>query len=86
MQNFIIASFATFYFAHAVVNTHGLFNLFDTLRTHLPHGGLLTCFTCSAFWLGLLAALVLGEPAVVGVGAAGVAVFLYRYSGGDMVK
>lgn len=54
LLSLILLAFATFYVTYAVTRTKGLFNVFQGARERLPHGGLLTCHTCLAFWVSLV--------------------------------
>lgn len=49
----LILSCAVWYIAYAVTSTHGAFKMFERLRK-LPHGGLLDCPVCLAFWVALI--------------------------------
>lgn len=78
---------ATFYVALSVGRTHGPFNVFETIRTRWPLGGLMTCPVCLSFWAAIGAYLVwlVWPPALYMLAAAGGAAFLYRYTGGEAV-
>lgn len=54
LLNLILLAFAAFYVTYAVTRTKGLFKAFEYARDKLPHGGLLTCHTCLAFWVSLV--------------------------------
>lgn len=78
---------ATFYGAVAIVKP-GPWRVFDWLRAHLPHGGLLSCPVCLAFWLSLIFYGLIGVGLswiVYAIAPAGLAVFAWRYSGGEHV-
>lgn len=47
----IVIALATLYLSYALTKTHGPFEVFATIRTKLPLGGLTTCMVCAAFWL-----------------------------------
>lgn len=84
LPDLLILALATWYIAHAVVNTHGPFNAFATLRGRFPLGGLLTCTVCLSLWIALLLWLIWQTPAqpIVYVPAlAGAALMLGSYSG-----
>lgn len=81
----IALSLAVFYVALSVGRTHGPFNVFDTIRTRWPLGGLMTCPICLSIWaaLALYGLLLIAPPAVYVFAAAGAASFAYRWSGGE---
>lgn len=80
----LILTAATFYFAHAISSTHGPYNVFDTLKARFPLGGLTKCFVCLSIWLAVLFWFVFQwEPRIVEpIAIAGLAVILWRYTGG----
>lgn len=53
-EAFAVLTLATFYIALAVTSTHGVAGSFEWMRSHVPHGGLLTCFICFSFWVALV--------------------------------
>lgn len=78
---------ATFYAAIAITKS-GPWHVFDRLRARVPHGGLLSCPVCLAFWLSLLfyGLVAAGLSWVVyAVAPAGLAVFAWRYTGAEHV-
>lgn len=92
----LILSLATFYAAYAVSRTAGPFNVFATITAFcLSHkwlegfGHLLKCFYCVAFWAGVVFYLVLQTqfaPVALPFAAAGVAAFMFRWTGGIHVE
>lgn len=72
---------ATWYVAYAVTSTHGPFNAFEWARKHLPHGGLLTCPVCLAFWTALVLVIVPYGVVIDALAIAGIAMLLHGYAG-----
>jgi hypothetical protein len=72
---------AVFYLTYVIIKTHGPFNIFQRLRDKLPHGGLLTCPWCSAFWIALLVLLVPPGVVIDALAVAGIAMLVYGWSG-----
>lgn len=74
---------ATWYGAYAPTSTHGPFNVFEWLRKTIPHGGLLVCPVCLAFWIALILVWVtIGHiDLVLTLGFAGLAMILHSWSG-----
>lgn len=80
---------ATWYAAYSVATKGGPWNVFGWLRQHVPLGGLTTCIVCLAFWCGALFylfSLTALAPVVYPFAAAGGAILLYRYTGGNHVE
>lgn len=80
----LILVLATWYVDHAVINTHGPFNVFATLRGRFRLGGLTTCMVCAAPWIAAVLYLVARtplQPLVVLLAIAGGALMLGSYSG-----
>lgn len=79
-------SLAVFYSAYSVSNTVGPFSLFHRMRESDGFiGALAGCLICSSIWFAaLFYILLLVVPYVVYVfAAAGMSVFLFRYTGGS---
>jgi ABC-type transport system involved in cytochrome c biogenesis permease subunit len=83
--NAVLLMLATWYLSYAMTKTHGPFGAFNWLRVHVPAGGLTTCMVCLSLWTGLLfyLALVYLPVVVYPFAAAGGAILLHRYTGGD---
>ena len=81
MTDLLITALATWYVAYAVTSTHGPFNVFSTLRHKLPHGGLLDCPICLAFWAALI--LLLAPMGIVtqALAVAGAAMLMHGIAG-----
>ena len=54
IETMVILVGATWYAAYAPTSTHGPFKVFEWLRHTIPHGGLLSCPVCLAFWVALI--------------------------------
>lgn len=83
-----ILTLATWYAAYSVATKGGPWNVFEWLRQHVPLGGLTQCIVCLAFWFGAafyLLSLTPLAPVVYPFAAAGGAILLYRYTGGNRV-
>lgn len=80
----LVIALATLYLSYALTKTHGPFELFATIRTKLPLGGLTTCMVCAAFWIAALFYLLWLtplQPLVYVFAAAGGAVLASYYVG-----
>jgi hypothetical protein len=84
--NFAVAMLAVFYLSYVMTQTAGPFKIFSTLRRIAPLGGLTLCIYCLSVWIGAIACIMVMTPAAFVVypfAAAGAAMLLYRYTGGD---
>lgn len=81
MIDLLLIVLATWYVSYALTSTHGPFNFFDTLRKNLPHGGLLDCPVCLAFWAALILLLVPMGIVVQALALAGGAMLLHSFAG-----
>lgn len=72
---------ATWYISHALTSTHGIAGSFEWARKHLPHGGLLECPVCLAFWTALILVLVPYGIVIDALAIAGAAMLAHGYSG-----
>lgn len=87
MTDLVLVALATWYVSYSLTSTHGPFNIFDTLRKSLPHGGLLDCPVCLAFWAALILLLVPMGVVVQALAMAGAAMLMHglanwRFGGG----
>lgn len=85
----LILVLATFYLSYAVAKTHGPYNIFATLRSKVPLGGLTGCIICLAFWVALLNGWLITTQVrtfVYVLAVAGGAILMYRYTGGEHVS
>lgn len=75
---------STFYLSHAITNTSGPFQAFSWARTHIPHGGLLSCIVCIAPYIAALLLLSYQFTSIIIYicAAAGASVLAYRWTGG----
>ncbi len=81
----ILALFA-WYVSFVLIKTDGPLKLFLRLRTLTTIGGLLLCIWCLCPWVAALGYLLMQTalfPIVYIGAAAGGAMFLHRYSGGE---
>lgn len=88
LADFTLLVLATWYSAYIIATKGGPFNVFGWLREHFPLGGLTTCIVCLAVWCGAVFYICLITPLapiVYPFAAAGGAVLLYRYTGGNRV-
>ena len=79
---------AAWYWAVVIALTHGPWRVFERLRTRAPLGGLTTCVYCLAIWLALgfwLLSQTPAAPLVFISAGAGAAIFLHRWTGGDLL-
>lgn len=81
MPDWITLALAVWYIAYAVTKTHGPFNIFERLRKHLPHGGLLDCPVCLSFWAALMLLLLPRGILVDALAIAGLAMLAHGYTG-----
>lgn len=81
MDNLIILALATWYIAYSVTSTHGIGGSFDWLRKNLPHGGLLDCPVCLAFWAALILAFAPMGIVTQALAIAGGAMILHGFAG-----
>ncbi len=81
MIDLVLIALATWYVSYAVTSTHGPFKVFEWLRKTLPHGGLLDCPVCLAFWAALILLLVPMGIVVQALALAGGAMLLHSFSG-----
>ena len=84
----VILALATWRVAYMVAKERGPFSVFDRLRTALPLGGLTACLYCVSVWVSaafyvLWASGILWAAQLCAV--SGLAIMLYRYTGGDHV-
>lgn len=84
--DFLILLLATWYAAYVVATKGGPWDVFGWLRLHAPLGGLTKCIVCLAFWFGIVFYVLLLTPlapVVYPFSAAGAAILLYRFTGGQ---
>lgn len=83
VETVVILVGATWYAAFAPTSTDGPFKVFEWLRKTLPHGGLLACPVCLAFWVSLfLVWVTVGHiDLVLTLGFAGMAMLLHGLAG-----
>lgn len=81
MTDLLIITLATWYVSYAVSSTHGMFGIFERARKSLPHGGLLDCPVCLAFWVALILLLVPMGVVVQALAVAGAAMLAHSASG-----
>lgn len=83
IETLVILVGATWYAAYAPVGTHGPYGVFDWLRKNIPHGGLLACPVCLAFWAALILVWVtVGHiDIVLTLGCAGLAMLFHGIAG-----
>jgi hypothetical protein len=81
MPDLLIPALACWYIAYALTKTHGPFSAFEWMRKHLPHGGLLECPVCLAFWAALVLLLVPSGIVVNALAVAGLAMLAHGYTG-----
>lgn len=78
-MEYVILAFATYYICEAINTTDGPFNVFYKLR-HLKYSKAFECYTCLAFWVGMVLSLLVSVDIkswiIGGLAAAGAAVFL----------
>lgn len=85
----ILVVLAVFYWSYVICFTDGPFGTFSWLRGHVSLGGLTGCPYCLAPWIAaLFLALsvlggVVGDIIIAIFGIAGMAMLLYRYTGGS---
>lgn len=72
---------ATWYVSYALTSTHGPFHAFDRLRVKVPHGGLLSCPVCLAFWAALVLLLLPHGVVIDALALAGLAMLLHGFTG-----
>lgn len=81
LVDLLVSSLAAWYVSYAVTSTYGPFGVFDWLRTHLPHGGLLDCPVCLAFWAALVLLLLPMGIVTQAFAVAGGAMILHGLGG-----
>lgn len=81
MLNLVILALAVWYVSYALTSTHGPFHVFEWMRKRLPHGGLLECPVCLAFWAALVLYLAPFGIAQNVLAIAGLAMLAHGYSG-----
>lgn len=81
LVNLLVSSLAAWYVAYSVTSTHGPYNVFDRLRNSLPHGGLLDCPVCLAFWAALVLLLLPMGIVTQALAVAGGAMILHGLAG-----
>lgn len=82
----LILVLATWYTAHVVTKSRGMFGVFERARARVPHGGLLDCIVCFSPYAAGLNLLLMHTSLVVVVyalAAAGGALLLAVYVGAD---
>ena len=81
MTDLVIIALATWYVAYAVTSTHGPGGVFDWLRSHVKHGGLLGCPVCLALWAALVLLIVPMGIVTQALAVAGAAMLLHGIAG-----
>lgn len=84
----VILALATWRLSFMVAREKGPFSAFERLRVVLPLGGLTACLYCVSVWVSVGLYLLWGVgilwPAQL-CAISGLAIMLYRYTGGDHV-
>jgi hypothetical protein len=89
IQTLLILGFAAIATAQVMVKLDAPFHLMARFRKVTTIGGLLECIYCSAWWAAIVYYFLLSTvlaPVVYIAAAAGVAMMLWRYTGGEMVS
>lgn len=84
--NLITLILATWWLAYVITNKGLPFGVMTFIRSKTTPGGLLTCICCVAVWAAALCYWLLTTPfapLVTIAGAAGGALLLHRFTGGD---
>ena len=87
--NLLLLALATWRLAYLIANEKGPFDLITRFRARFSLGGLTTCIYCLSIWCAALCYGLLQTPLaplVYMLAAAGGAMLMHRYTGGNMVE
>lgn len=82
LDQWLIATAASWYLAYSITQTHGPFGVFDAIRLYLPLGGLTACIICLIFWIALIIVWLLTGRLLPleALAVAGVALWVHGYT------